>query len=178
MKPGNVMTVNIKKKSPSSISHDDGLTPHHDHDAPLPHHDVNPPKSIQKQVKITIPKGVKAGNTVTVNLPDGRKIVVKVPKGLKPGNTMTVNYDEQTKPPPTTTVAAASHSKASPPPPPPPSTRDQYVMITVPDGEGPGSKLQATFHGNTFVITVPEGVGPGQKIKVKVPFTVSFSHFF
>ena len=85
----------------------------------------------------------------------------------KPGNVMTINYEEKKKKPPPPPPSSSNSS------PPPPSSREQFVVVTVPPGEGPGSKLKATFHGNTFVITVPDGVSPGQKIKVKVPFKVS-----
>jgi len=166
MKPGNIMTVNIKKKSPDKINHDDhGITPHHDHAAPPPHHELEELPDKAMSLSITIPKGVKAGNKITINLPDGRKLVVTVPKGMKAGNTMKVNYKTKAKPPPPASTSSA--------PPPPPSTRPQYVMVTVPPGSGPGSKLKASFQGHEFIITVPEGASVGQKLKVQVPVTPS-----
>ena len=61
---------------------------------------MQPPPSynslaVDKQVKFTIPKGVRAGNTVTVNLPTGKSVKITVPKGCKPGNTITVNYKDK-----------------------------------------------------------------------------------
>jgi hypothetical protein len=47
-------------------------------------------QEVEKTLKITIPRGVKAGNTITVNLPDGRSLKVKVPNGMRAGNTLTV----------------------------------------------------------------------------------------
>ena len=57
------------------------------------------PGTSGRQVKFTIPKGVRAGNTVTVNLPTGKSVKVTVPKGLHPfkpeRNTITVNYKDK-----------------------------------------------------------------------------------
>jgi hypothetical protein len=41
-----------------------------------------PPTKEQKTIKITIPQGVKPGNKINVNLPDGRKLSITVPKGM------------------------------------------------------------------------------------------------
>ena len=49
---------------------------------------------IKKSIVVTIPQGMRPGNTVNVNLPDGRSIHVVVPKGMRPGNKMTINYNE------------------------------------------------------------------------------------
>jgi len=56
------------------------------------------PRLINKTVKITIPKGVRAGNTITVNLPNGKTVTVKVPRGMFPGNTLTVNFQQEETP--------------------------------------------------------------------------------
>ena len=44
---------------------------------------------LHKTIEVTIPHGTKPGNTVTVNLPDGRE--------MHAGNIMTINYDEHGK---------------------------------------------------------------------------------
>ena len=49
------------------------------------------PQKVQKSVQVTIPKGVRPGNKITINLPDGRQVQITVPKGMRPGNKMTVN---------------------------------------------------------------------------------------
>jgi len=48
-------------------------------------------KTVQKTVQITIPNGVKPGNQITVNLPNGKSVKITVPNGMKPGNKLTVN---------------------------------------------------------------------------------------
>ena len=49
----------------------------------------------QKTVSITIPKGCKPGNTITVNLPTGKAVKVTIPHGMHPGNKLTVNCKRQ-----------------------------------------------------------------------------------
>ena len=53
-----------------------------------------PEEEEKRSIVITIPAGTHAGNTVNVNLPDGRELHITVPKGMKPGNTMTINYNQ------------------------------------------------------------------------------------
>jgi len=45
-----------------------------------------------KSFEMTIPKGTKAGNKITINLPNGKTVNITVPRGMKPGNTITINY--------------------------------------------------------------------------------------
>ena len=57
---------------------------------------VAPPAPQQTQpekrtVEIEIPHGVKAGNQITVNLPNGKTVKVTVPKGMHAGNKLTIN---------------------------------------------------------------------------------------
>jgi len=45
----------------------------------------------QKSISITIPAGMKPGNQMTINLPNGKTVQVTIPKGMVPGNNITVN---------------------------------------------------------------------------------------
>ena len=47
-----------------------------------------------KTLTISLPKGIKPGNKIHVNLPDSRQIDITVPKGMRSGNTLTINYNE------------------------------------------------------------------------------------
>merc|ERR1712166_1631390 len=47
----------------------------------------------KRTVEIEIPHGVKAGNQITVNLPNGKTVKVTVPNGMHAGNKLTINYD-------------------------------------------------------------------------------------
>ena len=85
-----------------------------------------PPR--HKSFQFQLPNGVKPGNKISVNLPDGRKLQITVPNGMKAGNTMKINYDEKPPPPPQATNIPIATPIASPPiaigssePPPPPS---------------------------------------------------------
>ena len=52
---------------------------------------------LHKTIEVTIPNGTKPGNTINVNLPDGREIHITVPHGMHAGNVMTINYDDHGK---------------------------------------------------------------------------------
>ena len=58
---------------------------------PKPVHQMPQTQQQQKTVSITIPKGCKPGNTITVNLPTGKAVKVTIPHGMHPGNKLTVN---------------------------------------------------------------------------------------
>jgi hypothetical protein len=66
-------------------------------------------RKVRKKVEIKIPRGVRPGNTITVNLPNNRQVKITVPKGMKAGNTLTVKYEDevpvQYQPPPSQRVA-------------------------------------------------------------------------
>ena len=47
--------------------------------------------SEKRTVEIEIPHGVKAGNQITVNLPNGKTVKVTVPNGMHAGNKLTIN---------------------------------------------------------------------------------------
>ena len=44
-----------------------------------------------KTVSIAIPQGMRAGNQITVNLPNGKTVAVTIPKGMHAGNMLTIN---------------------------------------------------------------------------------------
>ena len=56
------------------------------------HTSTQPQQSENKEVMITIPNGVVAGNRMTVNLPNGQQAQVVVPQGYSAGMKMTVSY--------------------------------------------------------------------------------------
>jgi hypothetical protein len=49
-------------------------------------------KAKEHTIEIKIPKGMRAGNTLAVNLPDGRSVEQVVPEGMREGNTLTIKY--------------------------------------------------------------------------------------
>ena len=46
-----------------------------------------------KSVVITIPDGVKAGNKITINLPNGKTVTIIIPRGMRSGNQITINCE-------------------------------------------------------------------------------------
>ena len=111
------------------------------------------PKTKQ-QLQIKVPAGVKPGNTITVNLPDGRSIQITVPKGVLPGNTITVNYESATPPPNEAGPQMEGTSK---------------VKVVVPPGAVPGQNIRVSFQGYDYDVAVPNGVPPGSKFIAILP---------
>jgi hypothetical protein len=111
-----------------------------------------PPTKEQKTIKITIPNGVKPGNKINVNLPDGRKLSITVPKGMKPGNKMTVNY-EQTVAAPRVPVATPIATPIATPvvhhaPPPPPAPPAPPLSPPSSNGTKTAAKRSSTAKGS------------------------------
>ena len=61
---------------------------------------------------VTLPEGVRPGDTIHVQSPDGRLNAIVVPDGMFPGSTFTVEFASAPKPPPTS-VPAATGAAAS-----------------------------------------------------------------
>ena len=113
---------------------------------------------IKQTLQIKIPAGVRPGNKITINLPDGRQVQVVVPKGMRPGNTMTINY-ESSAPPQQQQQQQQSSSM--------PGT--SRVKVVVPQGAVPGQKIRVSFEGYDYDVAVPNGVPPGSKFIAILP---------
>ena len=73
-------------------------------------------------ILVTLPDGVKAGQTIHVQAPDGQVNAIVVPEGFGPGSTFTVEFaSEETSPPPPSKVEPHQNQSAGQPPPPPPA---------------------------------------------------------
>ena len=105
-------------------------------------------------VEIVIPKGVKSGNTITVNLPDGRTIKVTVPQGMKPGNKLTINYDVVPKP---------NRFKAA-------VARATGPSVSIGQGVTPGLAPSGSFNNNTGT-----GIGFRSGYQAKTAATVGMA---
>lgn len=105
----------------------------------------------KRTVQIKIPAGVRPGNKITVNLPDGRQVQIVVPKGTGPGNTITINYES----------AEAPQSQKMP--------GTSRVKVVVPNGAVPGQKIRVSFEGYDYDVAVPNGVLPGSKFIAILP---------
>ncbi len=119
---------------------------------------------VQKQVKITLPPGVRPGNTVTVNLPDGRSVKITVPPGTRPGATLTVNYDA-----PAPQSAPSPQLNAPPAPGAGAYGGTCKVKVVVPAGAVPGMKIRVSHDGYDYDVEVPQNVMPGQKFIAVLP---------
>jgi len=56
------------------------------------------PQQQSNLVSVTVPLGVKSGDKIQVNAPDGRKNVVTVPSGMSAGSTFEVKFADGAKP--------------------------------------------------------------------------------
>ena len=158
MRAGNLLTVNLNKPSSRRRSIHDmsmGHAPAHNNDG-------------DSVVKVTIPKKVKPGQTMLVNLPNGKgKLKVKVPANAKPGQTLSIKLPNSNGGGGSDSSGAGGGGAKSPqPPPPPPAVK---IKVSVPQGAEAGTQLRASYKGNSFMITVPEGARPGTVLNVTVP---------
>lgn len=78
---------------------------------------AKPPEYIQ----VTLPAGVKSGQKIQVQAPDGRLNEIVIPEGFGPGSTFTVEFADVDAPPATTATSnkysyGASPTRTTPPP--------------------------------------------------------------
>ena len=138
-----------------------------------------PQQPQQRSVVITIPNGVRPGNKMTVNLPDGRQVTVVVPQGMHPGNKMTVNYNATPAPAPQQHQPVQQYQAPPPPMPPmqpvmqqPQQSENKQVMITIPNGVVAGNRMTVNLpNGQQAQVVVPQGYSAGMKMTVSYKAT-------
>lgn len=106
--------------------------------------DTKDAKEEKTVIEITVPEGVKPGESLTVEGPYG-KFEGPVPEGLKPGDKFQVEINpgesvDQTK----------------------------LVTVTVPEDGKAGQVIKITGDLGTFEVEIPEGLKPGDKFNVKI----------
>lgn len=88
---------------------------------------LKPSRIAKKKTQVTLPDGVKAGDTIHVQAPSGKTNAIVVPSGFGPGSTFTVEFADETQAPPPANNkndnynAPAASSTASTPSPPAPA---------------------------------------------------------
>jgi len=138
-----------------------------------------PQQPQQRSVVITIPNGVRPGNKMTVNLPDGRQVTVVVPQGMHPGNKMTVNYNAPPAPAPQQHQPVQQYQAPPPPMPPmqpvmqqPQQSENKQVMITIPNGVVAGNRMTVNLpNGQQAQVVVPQGYSAGMKMTISYKAT-------
>jgi hypothetical protein len=64
---------------------------------------------IRAYYTVTLPEGVKEGQTIHVQAPDGKINAIVIPPGFGPGSTFTVEFAPEEKPTSTTTTSSSSY---------------------------------------------------------------------
>ena len=101
-------------------------------------------------LEVMIPHGLRAGDTMSVEGPDGLAYDVVIPMGLRGGMSMEVDL---------------------PGGPEPGASAAQQVEVVVPDGIHAGEAFTVEFDGTSFEIVCPDGCGAGSAILIDVPVT-------
>lgn len=99
---------------------------------------------------VEIPAGLRAGDEMSVEGPDGNVYTVAVPAGLRGGMAMEVDLPDGPGP-------SGSASGTQP------------VELVVPDGIYSGQPFTVEFMGTNYEIVCPDGCGAGDAIVVELP---------
>jgi len=117
----------------------DGVKPGQKFKVKLPSSSDEDPNAITT----TVPKGARAGDTLTVRH-NGGTFKVSVPEGAKPGDTFQC-------------VLPSTPSSES------------GMKVKVPAGAEPGDEITVNYKGNDYGVAVPEGALPGDTFMVELP---------
>ena len=74
----------------------------------------------RKNKTVTLPDGVKAGDTIHVQAPSGKTNAIVIPAGFGPGSTFTVEFADDTPAPPAKNTNDDTFTKTGAPTAPPP----------------------------------------------------------
>ena len=135
--------MSSRRRAPVAISALAGLVDSDSEPEPEPQPESQPPGRVQ----VTVPDGIQPGETFTVQLANGQEFSVVAPDGC-PGGTL-IELDV-----PQTESA--------------PQNADTMV-VTVPDGVGPGDAIRVSSGTVEFDVVIPDGVGPGDSLEVNLP---------
>jgi len=106
-----------------------------------------------EMMSIEIPAGLKAGQVIAINVPDGKQVQLTVPEGHQGGDTLSLWYDSVAG-----TLTPVDDS-------PEQSGSDQTLSISVPAGVSSGQLIAITVpDGRQIHFTVPEGKNSGDQL--------------
>jgi hypothetical protein len=135
---------------------------------------------------VIVPDGVKPGDTITLDLADGREVDVIIPDGHGVGDEFEVELDtsEATTPMPWGDAEDATEGLPDvvmPTPVPksepaaladsvqPQSQCDAVTLnVTCPEGVGSGETIAIQYEQHAFDVQVPDGVTPGDEFEVQI----------
>lgn len=100
------------------------------------------PQDRPRRFQVTIPQGVRPGDTFTV-LVEGRSLSVRCPPSTRPGDRVIINA--------------------------PAPDEQQSFIVTVPQGVRPGEQFPVRVENRQVMVTCPPGAGPGQRVTFQLP---------
>jgi hypothetical protein len=111
-----------------------------------------PPQVLEQTLAVTVPRGKRGGDVLTISAPGGQTMQIKVPLGAHEGQTLHIKVPAQ--------APAPAHAPAPVP--------DCTIAVTIPRGQREGDVLMAmTPDGQKVQFTVPRGAYEGQVIHIK-----------
>ena len=140
------------------------------------------PASAAVTFDVIVPDGVKPGDSITLDLADGREVDVIIPEGHCAGDAFEVELDmsEATTPTPRDDAEDAAEGmpggvKPTAVPKSEPamvaaSVKPQSctVNVTCPEGVASGETIAIQYENHAFDVQIPAGVSPGEEFEVQI----------
>jgi len=129
-------------------------------------------------VVFTVPPGVRAGQQIVVQAPNGQRVTVQLPPNTVTGQRMQVNVPDSGAPAPAPTTMPQQRAPPGLPTPPggaaaPPSAPGAGTSLfefVVPQNAQPHQRLMVQIpSGQRVNVQLPAGASPGMRMRVAVP---------
>eukprot|EP01043_Picozoa_sp_COSAG02_P020759 COSAG02_NODE_1031_length_15073_cov_13.084279_5_plen_442_part_00 len=145
--------------------------------------DDTKPASAAVTFDVIVPDGVRPGDTITLDLADGREIDVIIPEGHCAGDEFEVELDmsEATTAPTArddaedATEGMRDGVKPTPVPGSEPAMlaasvkpQSHTVNVACPEGVGSGETIAIQYENHAFDVQIPAGVSPGEEFEVQI----------
>jgi hypothetical protein len=121
---------------------------------------------------VTVPAGSTSGTRVRVQTPAGL-VEVTIPAGVNPGQSFEIQYELPTS------GGGVCEPAAAPQPPAFSSTsqlQHRTMLVTVPPGSTPGTRVRVQTPAGLVEVKVPAGVAPGQSFEIQYVLPSAHKH--
>lgn len=147
---------------------------------------VDPQKLASSDAAVTfdvvVPNGVNPGDTITLELADGREIDVVIPEGHRAGDEFEVELDTNEEATPVTPLENVKRiaegvpgDEATRMPEPQPVALSDGVELQThtlnavcPEGVRSGETIAIQYENHAFDVLIPDGVQPGEEFEVQI----------
>jgi len=121
-------------------------------------------------VVFTVPPGVRAGQQIVVQAPNGQRVTVQLPANTRPGQRMQVNVPPEAQ----QQQAPAPQPQTAPGPSAPAGSGQSLYEFVVPPGAKAFQRLMVQVpSGQRVNVQLPAGAAPGMRMRVAVPSSSS-----